>query len=170
MPESDEALLAWRREKDAAFAVVGQSPFEPEAVATFEGLSYFEPNSALRFELELEPFEAIEIVEMETSQGEPASFERFGRLRFEVDGEPCQLTVFRDAAQGHFFLPFRDATSAAETYGAGRYVDLTPVGEKLVLDFNYAYHPFCAYSPQWLCPVPPIENTLTVPIRAGERL
>ena len=66
-------------------------------------------------------------------------------------------------------MPFRDATSGAETYGAGRYLEARGLGRAgALLDFNYAYNPYCAYSQEWRCPIPPIENHLTVPIRAGE--
>ena len=162
-------LLQWRDEKDRAFAQPGQSPILESDLDGFDGLRYFEPDPALRFVLPVVPFESIDLVEMETSQGEPVAYERFGRLDFEVGGVACRLTVYRDPGHGSLFLPFRDAASGAETYGAGRYVDLEAERADVVLDFNYAYNPFCAYSPQWVCPVPPAENTLSVAIRAGER-
>jgi hypothetical protein len=77
---------------------------------------------------------------------------------------------------GGVFIPFRDATSGHESYGAGRYLldtikgaDLGGRGERLMLDFNYAYNPSCAYDPRWSCPLAPPANWLPVPIRAGER-
>ena len=80
------------------------------------------------------------------------------------------LVRARDPETGHLFLPFQDETSGRETYGAGRYLEV-PVLEdgQLLLDFNYAYHPFCAYNPGYSCPIPPFENRLPVAIRAGER-
>ena len=112
--------------------------------------------------------------------GEGASFpyRRIGWAAFAVDGTDCRLAVFwlNDYAGG-IFIPFRDATSGGESYGAGRYLwdsakgaDLGSSGDELVLDFNYAYHPSCVYDPRWSCPLAPAENRLTVPIRAGERL
>ncbi len=169
MPLQDERLLAWRRAKDEAFARVGESPLAEEAVASFSGLRYFDPDPALRFAVTIEPFAEQVLVEMETSAGQPATYERHGRVTFEVDGETQHLTVFRNPQQPGWFLPFRDASSGGETYGAGRYVELEEEGGVLTLDFNYAYNPFCAYSPQWVCPVPPAENTLTASIRAGEK-
>lgn len=87
-----------------------------------------------------------------------------------MDGQGVGLTVYRDPEGGGLFLPFQDATSGHETYPAGRYLEL-PVLEdgRIRLDFNYAYHPFCAYNANYSCPMPPIENKLDVPIRAGER-
>ena len=82
-----------------------------------------------------------------------------------------------DVYGGGLFLPFRDATSGTETYGAGRYLldtikgaDLGGDAAGLVVDFNYAYHPSCVYDPRWSCPLAPVANRLAVPIRAGERL
>ncbi len=166
---SDRALLQWREGKDAAFAQQGQSPLDPEAMGEFTGLRYYDPNVAFRFEVTIAPFDQIDLVEMETSTGQIASYERYGRVEFGVDGKTVGLTVFRQPQQPGWFLPFRDTTSGAETYGAGRYVELEEEGDALVLDFNYAYNPFCAYSPHWVCPVPPAENTLGVPIAAGEK-
>ncbi len=91
-------------------------------------------------------------------------------MRFRVDGAEAALTVYRDLEQGALFVPFRDATSGMESYGAGRYLEPEPApGGRLHVDFNYAYNPYCAYNDAWSCPLPPAENTLRVPIRAGER-
>ncbi len=169
-PMPDQALLEWRRGKDAAFAQEGQSPLEPDDRATFAGLRYFDPDEAYRFAVEVEPFSQPELVQMQTSTGDEATYERYGRVRFTAGGAEQTLTVFRSPGQDHLFLPFRDATAGDETYGAGRYVEIVPSQSGgLVLDFNYAYNPFCAYSPHWVCPIPPAENALPVPIRAGER-
>jgi len=89
------------------------------------------------------------------------------------------LDVFdvRDSRRGiafhqgdELFIPFRDATSGKDTYGAGRYVEAEPLGKgRYLLDFNRAYNPYCAYNDDWRCPLPPAENWLTVAIRAGEK-
>ena len=173
-PETDfvAALRVWRARKDADFAQAGQSPLTPEQIATFEGLAYYEPDAGLCFVVRVEPFDVQERVTMETSAGQPATYVRSGVVRFAVEGIDQQLTVFVEPRQRSSFLPFRDATSGAATYGAGRYVELEPGPEPdtLVLDFNYAYNPFCAYNAQWVCPVPPAENRLSVPIPAGEQV
>src|SRR5690606_19820929 len=86
------------------------------------------------------------------------------------DGVAVGLTLYRDPEGGDLFLPFQDETSGNETYGAGRYLDVTALEDgRVLLDFNYAYHPFCAYNPSYSCPMPPVENRLPAPIRAGER-
>ena len=95
---------------------------------------------------------------------------RAGLVRFDVDGESAQATLFSDDDDPGLFLPFRDATSGRETYGAGRYLDVQPpdADGDVVIDFNLAYNPYCAYSEGFSCPLPPAENRLDVPIRAGE--
>ena len=164
----DKRLTQWRTAKDDAFGSPKQSPLTPEQIAQFQGLHYFPEDPSLRFEPTVEPYDPQEMVEMETSTGETATYIRWGHVRFTVDGQAQALTVFRDPAQQHWFLPFRDATSGTETYGAGRYLEPeSGKNDTLILDFNYAYNPFCAYNAQWTCPLPPAENRLPVPIPAG---
>ena len=112
-----------------------------------------------------------ERVELATADGQAKPFIRAGRITFPVDGVPTTLSVFKDPERGRFFVPFRDATAGAETYAVGRYLDpRTRPDGTLVIDFNFAYNPYCAYSDGWSCPIPPAENTTKAPIRAGERL
>ena len=107
---------------------------------------------------------------MQTSTGDVASYRRLGTVSFEVDGEAAQLTVYKDAEGDDLFLPFADATSGSETYGAGRYLDVQPLRDgRFLLDFNYAYNPYCAYNERWSCPLTPFENRVRVPIRTGEK-
>jgi uncharacterized protein (DUF1684 family) len=134
----------------------------------FTGLQYFDVDPALRFELEVEPFEERVAAELATSDGDIRAYQRYGRLRFEVDGQPAELTLF--ASPSGFFLPFVDSLAGTETYGAGRYLDPEPLGGKrFLIDFNLAYNPWCAYNEHYSCPIPPAENRLKVPIRAGEK-
>ena len=168
-----ESLLEFRRLKDAHFRSSPNSPIPEPERAGFAGLAYFPPSPALALRLPLEPDPSREGVVLETSTGSARPYERVGWVSFEVDGLPARLAVFQPegAAPGEgLFLPFRDATSGRETYGAGRYLEpeLAPDG-LLVLDFNRAYSPYCAYSDAWSCPLPPAENWIGVPIRAGER-
>ena len=115
------------------------------------------------------------LFEMETSTGEMRLYRRYGRITFQVNGEEAQLTIYSDPHGQDFFLPFRDATSGKETYGAGRYLDnhrpaLTPLAnDQFQIDFNFSYNPYCAYNPHYSCPLPPRENWLSVPIEAGEK-
>jgi uncharacterized protein (DUF1684 family) len=145
----------------------------PEQRASFEGLSYFPENIALviRATLETEGVDRDERVMMPTTTGGDQEYRRAGVVRFEVDGEPAQVTLYASSDTHDLFLPFRDATSGKETYGAGRYLEVDPPGPdgRMVVDLNYVYNPFCAYNPEWSCPIPPGENWLQVPIHAGEK-
>jgi len=163
------ALDEFRREKDAFFKRSPQSPVEDP---NFSGLSYYPEADRYIFEPPLEPFKERETVMLETSTGDEQPYVRYGKVAFEVDGQVCSLTLFAPTFEGEperFFIPFRDATSGKETYGAGRYLEAERLPDGRVrLDFNYAYSPFCAYSDRYRCPLPPPENWLSVPIRAGE--
>lgn len=162
-----KTLLEQRREKDAIFAG-HHSPLDPRERATFEGLSYYDVNPRLVFRVPVEPAERTRIV-VQTSDGAQRVHERAGVVRFEVDGREVELTLY-DTGHPGYFVPFRDKTSGAGTYGAGRYLDIDPNPDGTVtIDFNLAYNPLCAYSDAFSCPLPPVENWLQVPIEAGER-
>jgi uncharacterized protein (DUF1684 family) len=142
----------------------------PEQQRSFAGLSYYDENPALKFVVKPEEYDAKEPVNMVTSTGAVASYVRWGRIGFKVGGEPTGLTLYRDAEDREFFLPFADATSGAETYPAGRYLETQPMADgRVLVDFNYAYSPYCAYNDQWSCPLTPFENRLPVSISAGEK-
>lgn len=160
----------FRREKDAFFGQDHHSPLTHEHRHSFKGLSYYPENPDLVVIGELEPPAEQGEVTMETSTGDSKVYERAGVVRFAVDGEPAEVTLYRPKGEESLFLPFRDATSGQETYGAGRYIDLGPAHHgHVAVDFNYAYNPSCAYNPEYSCPLPPRENWLKVPIRAGEK-
>jgi uncharacterized protein (DUF1684 family) len=158
----------FRARKDEFFQHDTHSPLTPAQQHEFEGLRYFPVDPGLRFELEIDRFPQQDQVQMLTSTGDLRTFTRVGTVSFQVDDQSATLTIFGN--QHGFFLPFVDAQAGKETYGAGRYLDpeLTSEG-KLVLDFNLAYNPYCAYNENYSCPIPPAENRLSVPIRAGER-
>lgn len=172
----DVFLSHFRKQIDEFMRSHPQSPLDADQRAGFAGLVYYDEDPALSFVAapvrlpEDEP-----VIEMETSTGDSRPFRRWGVIAFEVGGKPAKLTIYSDAAGVEFFLPFRDATSGGETYGAGRYLDNHRPGLALLddgqieLNFNYAYNPYCAYSPYFSCPLPPRENWLAVPIRAGEK-
>lgn len=162
------ALLRHRATKDEFFATSPRSPLPPGHGAGFDGLDYYDPDPDLVFTVPIEPGDGTE-VRVQTSDGGERLYRRFGRVSFEVEGEPTSLTLYTTDHPG-LFVPFRDATSGAETYGAGRYLDVAPNDDGTVtIDFNYAYNPFCAYDDAYSCPLPPGDNWLKVPIRAGER-
>ena len=164
-------LTEFRKSKDQLFGKSNDSPLLPEQRHHFNGLAYFPENPGLRFEVAIDEFPSKEVTEIMTSTGESRPHLRWGTLSFSVEGQSATLTVYKDVGGDEFFLPFADATSDKETYGAGRYLELLAMDEdKFLLDFNYAYNPYCAYNPRWSCPIPPFENRLKVPIHAGEKM
>ena len=164
-----------RREKDRFFAEHRQSPIHFQERAEFKGLDYYPPDPDYSFQIELHEHEEKKALRMVYTKGEERDFIRCGEFRFRIGSEECVLQVYKsDAEEEQLFIPFRDATSGQETYGAGRYLDLDPAMNrtadgKWILDLNRAYNPWCVFSENYTCPFVPQENRLTVPIRAGEK-
>ncbi|MGH2572359.1 MAG: DUF1684 domain-containing protein [Actinomycetota bacterium] len=159
-----------RRQKDEVFASSAHSPLTVEQKIGFRGLDYFPENPGLVIEVDLDTSVDPEQVLLPTSTGALRAYRRAGLVRFELEGHPVELTLFAEELQGDLFLPFRDATSGEESYPGGRYLEVgAPRGGRVVIDFNHAYNPYCAYAEGWSCPLPPPENWVDVPIRAGEK-
>lgn len=168
-----EEILQERRDKTNFMLHDEQSPLTEKQKKSFSGLNYFEPQPAFRIEARAEENEEKELLTLPTSDEKQKPFKKWGYAVFEIEGKEQRLLLLQPAygpdMEG-LFLPFSDATSADETYGAGRYLDLEmPKNKKLVLDFNKAYNPYCAYAEGFSCPFPPKENILPVAIRAGEK-
>lgn len=176
-PDPRAAWDRWREARDALFRAHAQSPIPPERRAAFSGVPYYDHDPGLRVLADVEPAEP-EALHVITSGPHAMQMTRFAVATFELLGEAQALELYwLTGYGGGVFLSFRDATSGRETYGAGRYLldtikgaDLGTTAEgQLVLDFNFAYNPSCAYDPRWACPLAPPPNWLQVPIRAGER-
>ena len=160
----------FRAQKDDFFQHDWQSPLTADQRVSFIGLKYYPENPALRLTLPIEPYADQEIIAIITSTGSAREYVKYGQFSFEVNGEVATLQVYQDPEGDYFFLPFVDATAPEETYGAGRYLDLEPIGNgEFLIDFNTAYNPYCAYNPNWSCPIPPQENRVQVRIEAGEK-
>jgi uncharacterized protein (DUF1684 family) len=169
-----EKIAAIRAAKDESFKSDPDSPVPADKKATLIPLAYFPIDEGYAVPATLEPSADRTRIEVPTSIGKLRNLERIGTLKFSLKGQPLRLTAFRDLESQdalRLFVPFSDLTSGAETYPAGRYMELdpTPTGIYLV-DFNIAYHPYCYYSPEYDCPFPPKENRLSVAIRAGEKM
>jgi uncharacterized protein len=173
-----EAVQLFRDDKDAFFRTHPRSPVPEAERASFAGIPYYPVDEDLRFDdLRLEPYAGDEPVffQIPTSDGKLRPAERAGVLRFPLGDDERTLTAYRFEGQapddGSVFVPFLDATSGTETYGAGRYLDLEPDDDgSYSLDFNLAYHPSCVYDPRFSCPLTPAENRLPLRVEAGERL
>jgi uncharacterized protein (DUF1684 family) len=171
------AIQGYRAEKDEFFKNSAGSPIPAEEREAFTGLPYYPVEVDLVFEgLTLVPYDGDEPSDFQipTSDGRLRPAHRAGTFTFDAGGEPRRLTAYElEGAHenGSLFLPFLDATSGRETYGAGRYLDLEPDDDgTYAIDFNLAYHPSCVYAPKFSCPLTPAENRLAIRIEAGERL
>jgi uncharacterized protein len=162
-------LQTFRTEKDDFFAHHPDSPLTKEQKRLFHGLNYFPENPSLRLEVEVEQIPDQVEIEIQTSTGDVQVYQRFGRVRFSVDGQEAALTIFTNP--NGYFLPFVDALAGKETYPAGRYIEPDDLGSgNFLIDFNLAYNPYCAYNEYWSCPLTPFENRLKVAIAAGEKI
>lgn len=173
-----EAVNEYRARKDEAFATSPDSPIsEEDRNGEFSGLSYFPPDEAYRVVARVVPFARQDVVQLGSTKGDVRPQVRFAELLFSLNGQDVRLTGFQDVDPENgdeLFVPFRDATTGKESYGAGRYIEVeVEQGQdgKLtsILDFNLAYNPWCAYNIDYSCTLPPVENTLPVAVRAGER-
>jgi uncharacterized protein (DUF1684 family) len=179
----EDALDRFRADRDRLFKTHSQSAIEPDERGDFAGLSYFAFDPAYRVRAHMEPGPGDELAIDTGGSDGIISYRRAARLAFELDGQPCSLTVLSLVQYGGgLFVPFKDTTSGRETYGGGRYLfdtakdtdglvlEVTVGSLDVTVDFNYAYNPSCVYSPLWACPLAPPENTLKVPVLAGERM
>jgi uncharacterized protein (DUF1684 family) len=178
-PGSDaaESCQRFRQERDALFRTHPQSALSNAQKAAFHGLCYYDYNPAFRFLLPVDPNVTSKVLEVELEHDGLLRMRRFGAIHVPLAGQTLTLSLFWLLGYGGgVFLPFGDTTNGDTTYGGGRYLldtikhaDLGQVGDKLVIDFNYAYNPSCAYNSRWVCPLAPLENRLPVPIPAGEQ-
>jgi uncharacterized protein len=172
-PEDYASRIAAEREaKDEMFRQVGgPSPIRPGELDKFVPLSYFPIDESYAVPAQLDPAPDRLVITMPTSTGTLRQVDLVGTLKFNLKGQPLKLTAFLEQGQRQLFVPFSDLTSGTETYQAGRYMNLDPTPSGIyIVDFNVAYTPYCYYNADYECPLPPSENRLAVPIRAGERL
>jgi uncharacterized protein len=179
--DAEGVLRHFREARDELFANHPQSALDEEQRQNFQELHYFPYNPALRFIVEIDT--DVEPVRQQVvmNADESMTMTTVGRVHFAVEGQPTELSLYwLEVYGGGLFLPFRDTTCPAESYGGGRYLfdtikgsEFLPVPgiknfKRIMLDFNYAYNPSCAYNYRWICPLAPLENRLNVAIRAGE--
>ncbi|QDA59838.1 DUF1684 domain-containing protein [Hymenobacter jejuensis] len=173
--EHAQSVVAFQQELNAEYRNPHESPLPPAERKAFKGLPFFPTDYAFYVEATLERDSTALPFRMKTSTAREPEYRKYGVLHFTLNGQPLQLIVYqsldlmRKPGYGDYlFVPFTDPTNGHESYGGGRYIDLRiPKSPVLMLDFNRAYNPYCAYSPKYSCPVPPAENRLPVAIRAG---
>jgi uncharacterized protein len=162
-----------RDEKDLTFRSRTNSPFEEADRNTFKNLVYYEPDMAYRVKADVEWLTRQDTLEMPMTNGSKEAYLRTALATFELEGQEHTLTLYKKVNddKNQWFVPFTDKTNGFDTYGGGRYLDVPfEKGAKAItLDFNRAYSPFCAYNPEYVCPVPPSDNRLNVAVPAGEK-
>lgn len=171
-----EEIMAYRAKYTSDFLTDENSPLKKKDL---KFLRFYEPDETFQVKCTFEQVLDGEPFEMPTYSGKTKSYMVFGKLHFTLNGQKMSLNIYRSLAlakipkyQDYLFVPFMDLTSAHETYGGGRYLDLRMGelnAETIYLDFNKAYNPYCAFSDGYSCPVPPAANHLKVKIEAGEQ-
>ncbi|MEQ9167009.1 MAG: DUF1684 domain-containing protein [Fulvivirga sp.] len=164
-----EEILEEREEADIFMKNNSDSPFKDSEVK-YEGLKYYEPNIKYKITARFTKADPTKIVKLGTNDGAEREYLTYGKAEFSFADKAQTLLILESVEDKKLFLAFGDETSAIETYGAGRYLDVTHSGgNTIVLDFNLAYNPYCAYADGFSCPLPPRENLLSVAIEAGEK-
>ena len=173
-----DTIEKYRTGKNIKLLYTESTPLKPEQKKSFEGLKYFPPDIDYCIEGVLTKEEQPETVIMKTSTERAPEYIKYGKVTFNLRGEEHTLFAYQSKKlvevspdEAMLFIPFRDATNGKETYGGGRYVDceIPNEGNTILLDFNKAYNPYCAYNPRYSCVIPPEENRLEIRIEAGEK-
>ncbi len=173
-----KAILKERADKDIFFASYPGSPLLPVQRMNFKGLHYYRPDINYKVTAAFTPAKSAGTFQIQTSSGRPRVYVVLGRLEFSLKGHKLTLTAYQEKdllakRPDDLFVPFTDLTSAKTTYGGGRYLDVKSKGNgarQVVLDFNLAFNPYCAYNHNFSCPIPPSVNHLPVAVEAGEKI
>ncbi|AZI27594.1 DUF1684 domain-containing protein [Pedobacter sp. G11] len=152
----------------------------PLKEADLKNLHFYDADSTYKVIADVEIVKNEKIFKMPTYDGTSKEFFRFAKIKFILNSKETVMTLYKNVAlagnpafKNLLFLPFTDETNNKETYGGGRYIDLSStdiLNNKVEIDFNKSYNPYCAYSDGYRCPVPPEENDLQLEIKAGEKL
>ena len=181
------AHALWRAGRDGLMSSHPQSALPEGDPLRVTGLPYWPYDPALRFVV---PVETVSVqsgaeprrLEIDTGEDGVTRLEQAGWVTIPAPVGRRLALWWLDQYGGGLFLPVRDATAGSvsyggASYGGGRYLldtakgaDLGSDGQRIVVDFNFMYHPSCRYNPRWVCPLAPAENTIDVPVNAGERL
>ena len=170
-----QEIQNYQDKMDQEFADPEQSILKPEDLAVFKGLKWYPINLAYRVSARLERTpEAVPFLMPTTTDRKP-EYVQYGLLYFTLEEQELKLPVYRSTSgyedpeyANYLFCPFTDWASGDGAYGGGRYIDLhIPEGDRLILDFNQSYNPYCAYNERYSCPIPPKDNDLPVRIEAG---
>ena len=168
-------VMEWRKDRDQFFKTHQRSPLTPAEKKSFKGLRYYPFDSQYVFSSQIERYNfhinnPKYYATFLTNKGTNKRYIRYGKLRFKLNGKDYTIEVYKSILSDMLFVPFKDMTNGRETYEGGRYIDAEILpGYKMVLDFNMAYYPSCAYNEKFICALPPRENMLEIEIKAGEK-
>lgn len=164
-----EQIQKKREERAKYLREDATSPFV-QSGTPFKPLQHYPVNPDYKVRAKVEKMESRMVVSLKNSNGTTSRYLKYAWLHFDIHGESQQLLVLKPMFGPGFFLGFADETSGDTTYGGGRYLDIESLkGDRVTLDFNLAYNPYCAYLSDFQCPLPPRENILDVKIEAGEK-
>jgi len=174
---TEQETLESRQEHGVELRDTSNHMMDSVEMANWQGLDYFDFDTTYQILARFKKRKGLKF-EMPTSTDRLPIYRRYGYLYFDINGQEHRLTMYqnvelakKDGFEDYLFIPYRDATSGSETYGGGRFLDVTiPEGKELLVDFNQSYNPYCAYGHKWSCPIPPDENTLKTSIEAGEKI
>lgn len=164
-----------QQEENAHFSDPEKSILEKKDLEHFKGLDFYPIDLKYRVEAKFVRTPNEKPFKMRTTTARLPEYVKYGEAHFSIDGQDLQLNVYKSTTESedpeykdYLFIPFTDYTSGDGSYGGGRYVDAwIPKGDVLVIDFNKAYNPYCAYNKRYSCPIPPKENDLHIRIEAG---
>lgn len=170
----DQSVL-FQKQINEEFSDPKNSPLKKKDLANFKSLSFFPIDTSLSVAAKLQRTPNERPFFMPTTTERMSQEVLYGVVSFEIHGQPFKLNVYQNLQlreteeyRDYLFLPFSDLTNGEETYGGGRYLDLSiPEGDSIVINFNKAYNPYCAYDEKYSCPIVPKENTLDYAIKAG---
>jgi uncharacterized protein len=169
------AIIAFQDAMNLSFSDPDASPLPDRYRIHFEGLDFFPPDTTYQVWAKLIRTPEALPFSMPTTTDRLAIERKYGTLVFELKGTKMELEVYQspelivqEEYEDYLFLPFTDASNGSETYAGGRYIDLRiPASDSILIDFNTAYNPYCAYNPKYSCPIVPAVNRLDFPVRAG---
>lgn len=171
------SALLFQNELDSQYSDSVQSPLTKEDRLKFKGHDFYPVDMKFCVEAKLIKSKNEQTFQMKTTTDRKPMYVKYGEVHFKFNNKKYKLSVYQSMDllnkpeyRNYLFLPFKDKTSGVETYGGGRFLDLQiPKGDKIIIDFNKAYNPYCAYNHKYSCPVPPPENFLKTDVKAGIR-
>lgn len=173
--EQVQEILLFQQELNEQFKDTAESPLPDDEIASFTGHEFFTIDLKYRVVAKLIPTPDSPVFEMPTTTTRKPLYRLYAIAVFTIDSVEYSLGLYqslnlaeKEEYKDYLFLPYKDYTNGFETYGGGRYIDLKiPEEDKIIIDFNQSYNPYCAYNARYSCPIPPDENSLETRIEVG---